>query len=462
MKTITYSLIAVSALALGGCLNSDDDDDNNSDGQAPEEPSSSYLRVTHASSDAPLVSISLDGTVVSGLGMVDYQQGSGLLAVDPGTYAVAVDALLPGDSSATVISANLPLESDMQYDVIAVNYAASIEPVVLGRSAEAVASDSIRLDVLHAHPDVPGVDIYLSTSETIDDVDPAISGLEFKADSDVLPVTIPSGTYRIRITLAGDSAVVFDSGDLDLAGGSDFMITAVPNVSGGAVSPVNLLLGSADGVGVIRNTGEQATVRVVHAVQDAPAVDVLAGGMPTGFVGVAFKDFASADLPAGEYDLSVVPSGTTEPVVIDAPGVSFAAGSTTSIYAVGDLNDVTDETIDPLVISEDLRSVALFAKLRVVHASTAAEGIGPVDIHASADGNFSQDTVVLAGIGLNANAVLEVPGGFYTFAVAEAGTLNTLIVTSATLMNGGVYSAVATNDLSDLVLNVDTDPAGEM
>lgn len=44
------------------------------------------------------------------------------------------------------------------------------------------------------------------------------------------------------------------------------MITAVPNVDGGAVSPVNLLVADGDGVAVLRNTGEKATVRVVHTV----------------------------------------------------------------------------------------------------------------------------------------------------------------------------------------------------
>ncbi|WP_197078559.1 hypothetical protein [Photobacterium gaetbulicola] len=54
------------------------------------------------------------------------------------------------------------------------------------------------------------------------------------------------------MTVAGSKDVAFDSGELDLAGGSDLMITAVPNVDGGAVSPVNLLV--ADGIAVLRWT----------------------------------------------------------------------------------------------------------------------------------------------------------------------------------------------------------------
>jgi hypothetical protein len=145
-------------------------------------------------------------------------------------------------------------------------------------------------------------------------------------------------------------------------------------------------------------------------------------------------------------------------VVIDAPGVMLDAGAETSIYAVGKLNSITDSTIEPLVISEDLRSVALYAKVRVVHASPTAGGLGLVDIHASTDGMYSADTVVLPGVDFKGNAVLNVPGGTYTFAVILASdmTYSPAIETMATIENGGVYSAVATDDFTDLVLNVDT------
>jgi hypothetical protein len=443
MKANSLALVLGSAFLLSGCLLED-------------EP---QLRVTHASSDAPLVAITLNGKVVSGLEEVDYQVASGFLNLEEGTYNVGVEALLPGGEKTEVIGANLDFAPDMQYDVIALNNAAAIEAVVLSRESIGPGAGEIRIDVLHGHPDVPGVDIYLTTEDSIDGAQPAVGGLEFKVDDLALPVTVEAKTYRIRVTLAGEKDVVFDSGDLKLAGGSDLMITAVPNVDGGAVSPVNLLVADGQGVTVLRNKEEKAAVRVVHAVDDAPEVDVLASDAPVdGLTMIAFREFRSQDLDPDTYDLSVAASIDNSLVVIEAPDTSIEAGTTTSIYAVGKLNSITDSTIEPLVIPEDLRSVALYSKLRVVHASPTAGDLGLVDIHASADGVFDETTAVLKGVDFKGTDTLIVPAGTYFLAVilASDDTFTPAVEAMATVEDGGVYSVVATDDFAGgLVLNVD-------
>ncbi|MCG7585152.1 DUF4397 domain-containing protein [Photobacterium sp. OFAV2-7] len=443
MKANSLALVLGSAFLLSGCLLED-------------EP---QLRVTHASSDAPLVAITLNGKVVGGLEEVDYQVASGFLNLEEGTYNVGVEALLPGDEKVEVIGANLDFAPDMQYDVIALNNAAAIEAVVLSRESIGPGTGEVRIDVLHAHPDVPGVDIYLTTEESIDGAQPAVGGLEFKIDDMTLPVTVEARTYRIRVTLAGEKDVVFDSGELELAGGSDLMITAVPNVDGGADSPVNLLVADGQSVTVLRSKEEKAAVRIVHAVDDAPEVDVLASDEPVdGLTMIAFREFRSLDLTPDTYDLSVAASIDNSLVVIEAPDTSFEAGTTTSIYAVGKLNSITDSTIEPLVIAEDLRSVALYSKVRVVHASPTAGDLGLVDIHASADGVFDETTAVLKGVDFKDTATLNVPAGTYFLAVilASDDTFTPAVEAMAMVEDGGVYSVVATDDFAGgLVLNVD-------
>ncbi|WP_064609412.1 DUF4397 domain-containing protein [Photobacterium sp. J15] len=449
MKMKSVVLALGSAIFITGCPLLEDDD--------------SQIRVTHASSDAPEVAVKLNGGIVEGLEKVDYQVGSGLIELESGAYDIAVDALLPGDTSSEVISTNLNFSPDMQYDIIAVNSAANIEAVVLSREDIAPASDEVRLDVLHAHPDVGAVDIYLTTADELTDEAPAVSGLAFKVDATELPVSIPSGKYRIRITLNGDDdkTVAFDSGEMDLVGGSDLMITAVPNVDGGAVSPVNLLVADGTEVNVLRNSEEQSGVRVVHAVDDAPEVDVLASDAPVdGLTNIAFTQFRSLDLAPGSYDLSVAASSDNSLVVIDAPGTEFVAGTTTSVYAVGKLNDIATSTIEPLIIPEDLRSVALYAKLRVVHASVTAGDLGLVDIHASADGIYDETTAVLKGVDFKDTATLIVPAGTYSLAVilASDNTFTPAVEAVATVEDGGVYSAVATDNTGGgflLTLNED-------
>ncbi|WP_236688611.1 DUF4397 domain-containing protein [Photobacterium angustum] len=419
MKKTTLTLLTTAALILNGC-NSDSHDDNT-------EMSTSQLRVTHASADAPLVSILMDGDVVSGLSNVDYQQGSPLLTVDSGSHDLIVRGLLANDATADVITANaVNLAPDMQYDVFAVNNVSAIEPVILSRSNEAPDDQSIRVDVLHGHPNVGGVDIHVTTDPSISADTIAVSDLTFKEDDANLPVTLPAGDYRIRITLAGkstDADVVYDSGNIALDGGSDLMVTAVPNVSGGAVSPVNLLVADGTSVNVLRNTGEKSTVRVGHAVADLDDVDVRASGnVVFGLDSISYETIKSLDLTPDSYDLTVTPSGATTPEAIKAPGTTFAAGSETTIFAVGQF---AAQSIEPVVIEDDLRSIASYAKLRVVHANPVA---GTVDIHATPTGTgFSADTAVLKNVNFKDSAVLNVGEGNYDFAVAAAGTTNVLL-----------------------------------
>ncbi|WP_318402285.1 DUF4397 domain-containing protein [Photobacterium leiognathi] len=446
MKKSTLTLLTTATLILSGC-DSDSHDDN-------AEMPTSQLRVTHASADAPLVSILMDGDVVSGLSNVDYQQGSPLLNVDSGSHDLIVRGLLANDATADVITANaVNLAPDMQYDVFAVNNVGAIEPVILSRSNIAPDEESIRVDVLHGHPDVGGVDIHVTTDPSISADTVAVSDLTFKEDDANLPVTLPAGEYRIRITLAGkstDADVVYDSGNIALDGGSDLMVTAVPNVSGGAVSPINLLVADGKTVNVLRNTGEKSTVRVGHAVADLADVDIRASGnIVSGLDAISYETIKSIDLAPDSYDLTVTPSGATTPEAIKAPGTTFTAGSETTIFAVGQF---AAQSIEPVVIEDDLRSVATYAKLRVLHANPIA---GMVDIHAAPTGTgFSADTTVLKNVNFKDSAVLNIDEGNYDFAVAAAGTTNVLLTaTDVALAGGNVATAFATED--SIAINVD-------
>jgi hypothetical protein len=71
-----------------------------------------------------------------------------------------------------------------------------------------------------------------------------------------------------------------------------------------------------------------------------PEVDVLAGGAPA-FTNVVNGGEGTADLPAGVVSASVVPTGTTEPVVIGPADLAVDEGANLIVYAVGSLEDGT-------------------------------------------------------------------------------------------------------------------------
>jgi hypothetical protein len=116
--------------------------------------------------------------------------------------------------------------------------------------------------------------------------------------------------------------------------------------------------------------GEPARVRVVHASPDAPAVDVWVEGS-IAFSNAPFKGITDyAELDAGTYNVQVVPSGETEPVVIEAD-LDLEAGTDYTVVAVGTL-----ENIQPVVLVDDNSSPAAgMAHVRFMHASPDAPNV---------------------------------------------------------------------------------------
>jgi len=114
---------------------------------------------------------------------------------------------------------------------------------------------------------------------------------------------------------------------------------------------------------------EQARVRVVHASPDAPAVDVWVNGGKA-FENAPFKGITNyAALDTGTYNVQVVPTGATEPVVIEADLTLEAQDYT--VVAVGKLED-----IEPLVLVDNNAAPAEGkAHVRFVHASPDAPSV---------------------------------------------------------------------------------------
>jgi hypothetical protein len=82
-----------------------------------------------------------------------------------------------------------------------------------------------------------------------------------------------------------------------------------------SVAAAGALAGAAPAVEA--QTG-QGRVRVVHMSPDAPAVDVLVNNQRA-VTNLAFRSASPyAALPGGTYNVQVVPTGQTQPVVIRA------------------------------------------------------------------------------------------------------------------------------------------------
>lgn len=466
-KVWMTSALVAAMTALAGC----DDDDNNSSASSeravnPAADGRAQLRVVHAVADAPDVNVLANGSTL--LSNVPYAVASGLLAVNPGTYSVRVDGILPGSTATVIGPADIALADDVITSVLAVNTLASIEPLIVTTPDTAVASGDVRVTVVHGAAAAPAVDVYVTAP--LDALDAPVGTFAFRES--LGPVTIPAGSYRVRVTLAGDdSAIVFDSGEagLPLPGGADLFITAIANTGPGA-SPINLLVDNGSGSSVIRDAATPAAIKVVHAAPTVGDAEVFVSSPSLGLADVELIDvieylqvIASASssvevAAATDFQVKVAQNGTgAASALIDVAGIGLDAGQAYTVIATG---GSSGEAAQLLLTADDNRAIATEARVKVIHAAPDA---GVVDVYVNAAGTVSgadilngDVTPVLAGFEFGAiTPYLSLPAGDYDVRVVAASGTLLAIDTTVTLSNGLVASAIAVGP--DAVDNV---PAG--
>lgn len=168
-KIISLSVAAAVMATLSACNSSSDPVVVPPPPPAPPPPPvvvDATLRVIHASFDAPDVNILVGGEpVVEGLA---YGQSSVNFELEPGTYNVAVEGILPGNETATVIGpVDLALEEATNYKVFAVGLVAdeTLEPLIVTSDVADLATGNVRLQVVHAASAAPAVDIHVTAPD---------------------------------------------------------------------------------------------------------------------------------------------------------------------------------------------------------------------------------------------------------------------------------------------------------
>lgn len=297
---------------------------------------------------------------------------------------------------------------------------------------EMVAEDMVHIRVAHFSPDTPAVDVFVNGEA-------AIEALEFPVITDW--IELPAGSYNIAVAPAGAGieAAAIGPADFDLPADAWITVAAIGSLEAGTLAPQVLVEDYSD------ITEGSARVSVFHAIEDAPAVDVLAGGAPIvpalAYPGTVNGNdgFFTLEVPAGTYDLQVVPAGATEPVVLDLPGTALEANTNYFVAAVGKLASP---------------SVALAA------TDMAMMGNSIVDI-AVADGRFTTLVAAVEAAGLA--ETLSGEGSFTVFAPTDdafaalpAGTVEGLLADIPALTNILLYHVVDGAVPAETVVTLDS------
>ena len=184
-----------------------------------------------------------------------------------------------------------------------------------------MAGDSC-INVIHASPDAPAVDVYL-------DGELALEGVEFSQFSGW--IAVPAGEHQVQVTAAGDDAAnaVIDA-NVELAADAAYHVAATGHLADITPQIYQVNLSDLDAMG-----DAMARIRVIHTSPDAPAVDIALAGGDVLIADLAFPNASDAlEVPAGSYDLEVRPTGTTD-VALDLPGVELEAGMVYDVFAIG-------------------------------------------------------------------------------------------------------------------------------
>ncbi|MGL5359654.1 MAG: DUF4397 domain-containing protein [Shewanella sp.] len=353
----------LAATFISGCSDDDDDPITHPDPTA-------QVRVIHGSADAPRVNIKANGALFAGLEKVDYLQGSGFIQVAQGSYDLAVDAIVPSGSPVQVLALNdAALAGNTQYTVLAHGQVAEdnnsdndLALLVIANPKQPVSAGKVRLQVVHASPDAPAVDIHLTAPEA----ELGASAATLSYGQYTPPFEVAAGSYRVRLVLPqgseGAGTLAYDVNLPKLDAGQDWFIAALPN-TGVNTSPVVLLANNGTETLVFNDKRTEAKVRVAHSAADVPEVDILVNGAKVAsFSGKAFGQATDYQaLAAGTYQVDTVLTRDNSVVGI-SQDLTVNLNQMLTVAAIGTLASETPEIpLEYLVLDDKGRRVATSA-----------------------------------------------------------------------------------------------------
>ena len=177
-----------------------------------------------------------------------------------------------------------------------------------------------------------------------------------------------------------------DPGETDTPTGAP---TETGEETGTTVDPTGTTTGEPETGTTSAETGEPetTTIRVVHLSPGAPAVDIFANGdgSAPAVDGLMLRNSITLAVPAGEYEFAIAADGSPiEDAVFSVPKLSYEAGKTYTVVAVGKL---AENTFDILRLEDDTAGLdPTQVRLQITHAAPAAP-FAEVDVWAGGDVN---------------------------------------------------------------------------
>lgn len=156
----------------------------------------SYVRVLHASPDAPPVDIYVNDQLI--YSKLKYQEFTEYIPVTPGQYNVKVYAT--GTTKDPVIDTIIDVVANQDYTIAATGLLKDIKALVVHDTALLLPANSGQVKVVHLSPNAPAVDVTLPDGTIL------FKDIEYKEVSNNL--IVPSSKYTIQLRVNGTDQVV--------------------------------------------------------------------------------------------------------------------------------------------------------------------------------------------------------------------------------------------------------------
>ncbi len=360
----------------------------------------------------------------------------------PGDYDLLVAV---AGTNCAVVALDLPslrLEAGQIYDAFAIGGANSWP--ISATSITGLTLTPATVDVAHF---APFANTASGTSVTVRlNGGDALTNFEF---GDIAAgVELPASEYLVEILPTGSSTVAISgTATLDVAG--DYVIAAIGD---GVNQPLELLIIDRN-MAPMRQTagGGDASVFVAHLAPFASSgteVDICTDAGTAVVTDFAYKDMATLNLPAGDYDLLIALAGTNcETVALDLPSVRLGSDEMIDLYAIGGANEwplnVTSITGFNLTPTQATVNVGHFAPFAAGLENTSVT-VRVNGADAITDFVFGQ---LVTGVALEA--------GDYLIEIIPTGTVTPAITGTLSLMAGMDYTLSAIGDGVNQPLELD-------
>ncbi len=384
----------------------------------------------HLSPDAPNIDafVNGEGPAVSNLA---FGSGTGALSLPAGTASLQIAPTGAPASSAVLSVDGVQLQQDRSYTAVAFGNVASIAGNVIEDSTQGLASNQVRLRVVHAAAGVGSVDVYLLDGSNT----PIAENLFFGSAASAFDV--PAQAFVAGIDVDNDAVADLIFNIPALTAGTNVNVYAVAD--GADVYLVAQLPGDT----TVRIDPEAQQLRVLHLSPNAPPVTPLVNGSSL-FNQVSFGQSTSyATVGGGVASLDVTLDGTLQTSALNVT-VPLALGKRVTAVAFDNVANLSATTF-----TDDATGLpAGQIRVRAIHG---APSVGQVDLYALSD-NGAQVPLLLNVNFSDVAAPLDLPAGTYTIGVdVDNDAVVDLVFALPTLVAGTLANVFVTEDATGAV-----------